>query len=348
MDINSIEQKLQALQQSENSEFSSEYGKILLVDSMNLCIRSFAALSLSHPDSGEHNGMTLGTLQSLRAITETFRPTKIVFCWEGKNSSKKRREVLSEYKENRKVRKSLNRTFQWENLEQEQDSFRKQLYRVKEYLETLPVYQVEVDFMEADDVIAYVCNYLWLDKEKIIVSSDKDYFQLITDKVSVFRPVKRELIHKATMLEDYKIFPSNWIIIKTLTGDNSDGVPSICRGLGIKTINKLFPFLLEEKKFTVSDILDHCQKNVNEHRFYKAVLENKNNVEKNWQVMQLLEHNFSVDGVQTVKDALKQKPEFKPFQLRLLMMQDVINKQIQQFDSWNRLFVPLNWREENS
>ncbi len=348
MSLSSIEQKLQKLQHSETdySEFQSEYGKILLVDFFNMYIRSFAALNLANENTGEHAGAIIGVLQSLRMVTELFRPTKIVFCYEGKNASKKRREVLAEYKENRKVKKSLNRTFQWGSFEEEQESFQKQLYRVKEYLETLPVYQVEVDFMEADDVIAYVCNYLWLDKEKIIVSSDKDYFQLITNNVSVFRPVKRELIHKQTMLEEYKVFPSNWIIIKTLTGDVSDGVPKIVKGLGIKTINKLFPFLLEEKKFSVSDILDHCQKNVNEHRFYKSILENKNNVEKNWQVMQLLEHNFSVDGIQTVKDALNQKPEFKPFQLRLLMMQDVINKQIQQFDSWNRLFVPLNWREE--
>jgi 5'-3' exonuclease len=131
--------------------------RILLIDSMNMFIRSFAVLNTATPD-GNHSGGMWGMMQSIKGIVELFHPTKIVFCWEGKHSSKKRKEILGEYKKDRDVKKSLNRTFQWETPEAEWESFRKQLYRVKEYLETLPVFQVEVDFMEADDVIGYIAN----------------------------------------------------------------------------------------------------------------------------------------------------------------------------------------------
>ena len=145
--------------------------RILLIDSMNMFIRSFAVLNLAN-ESGNHVGGMWGMMQSVKSIIELFHPTKVVFCWEGKHSSKKRKENLGEYKQGRDIKRSLNRTFQWETPEAEWESFKKQIYRVKEYLETLPVYQVEVEFMEADDVIGYISQYMWLDQHKVIVSSD--------------------------------------------------------------------------------------------------------------------------------------------------------------------------------
>ena len=167
--------------------------RILLLDGFNLYIRSFAVLNFAN-DNGEHVGGVVGTLNSVRAMVELFHPTKVVFCWDGKNSGKERRNLMPEYKEGRRVRKSLNHTFQWNTPDDEWVAFKKQLYRVKEYLEAMPMFQVELDNMEADDAIAYIAKNYWSDEEKTIISSDRDYFQLITDKISVYRPVKRELM----------------------------------------------------------------------------------------------------------------------------------------------------------
>ena len=307
-------------------------------------IRSFAALNLSN-ENGNHIGGIYGVMQSLKSIIELFHPTRVIYCWEGKGASKKRREILAEYKAGRDVKRSLNRQFNWETPEQEWESFRAQLYRVKEYLEVMPIYQIEVEQLEADDVIAYVCNKWWPEEEKVIVSSDRDYFQLITDKVSVYRPVKKELITAAFMLSEYKIHPTNWIIIKTLTGDGSDGVPGI-KGLGLKTVVKLFPFLNEPRRIDLAEIIDFSQKNVAGSKHFKTIVNEKDRLEKNWQVMQLLDHDhFSLAGVEKLQESLKQHPLFKPFQLRLLFMQDNAFKQIQYFDSWNQIFTPLNYKE---
>jgi DNA polymerase-1 len=311
---------------------------------MNMFIRSFAALNLAN-ENGNHIGGIYGVLQSVKSLIEMFHPNKVVFCWEGRGASKKRREVLAEYKAGRDVKRSLNRQFQWATPEQEWESFRAQLLRIKEYLSVMPIYQLEVEQLEADDVIAYLCNKCWPDGEKIIVSSDRDYFQLITDKVSVWRPVKRELIDYQRMLTEYKIYPTNWIVIKTLTGDASDNIPGV-KGLGIKTINKMFPQLLEPRAIGLAEILEFSQQNVNKARLFKAIIDSKEMLEKNWTVMQLLEHNFSLAGLENIAASLNEKPIFKPFQLRLLFMQDNAFRQIQNFDSWHMIFTPLNYKEE--
>jgi 5'-3' exonuclease len=188
---------------------------------------------------------------------------------------------------------------------------------------------------------------MWLDQHKIIVSSDKDYFQLVTDKVSVYRPIKKEIIDVEHMLKEYKCFPANWIMIKTIQGDSSDNVPGI-KGVGIKTINKLFPFLIDPVKVDLDKIFEFCQANISGSKFYKNILDEQERLKKNWQVMQLLEHTFSTEGLEKVKDALNQNPIFKPFQLRLLFMQDQAFKQIQNFDYWNQIFTPLNTYEKKS
>jgi len=346
--METVENQIAAIQKDKLLEVEIEEKgsqRILLIDSMNMFIRSFAVLNLAN-GSGNHVGGMWGMMQSVKSIVELFHPTKVVFCWEGKHSSRKRKEILAEYKQGRDIKRSLNRTFQWETPEAEWESFKKQLYRVKEYLETLPVYQIEVELMEADDVIGYISQYLWLDQHKIIVSSDKDYFQLVTDKVSVYRPIKKEIIDVEHMIKEYKCYPKNWIMIKTLQGDSSDNVPGI-KGIGLKTINKLFPFLIDSTPTNLDRVFEHCQANIKGSKFYKVILDEQEKLKKNWQVMQLLEHTFSVEGLEKVKSALNQNPVFKPFQLRLLFMQDSAFKQIQNFDSWNQIFAPLNSYEKS-
>ena len=67
---------------------------------MNLFIRNFVALNTAN-ENGAHTGGMFGLMQSLKSLTELFHPTKIVFCWEGKHSSKKRKEILGDYKKGR-------------------------------------------------------------------------------------------------------------------------------------------------------------------------------------------------------------------------------------------------------
>lgn len=326
----------------DNEKINNINGSILCVDAMNMFIRSFAVINTTD-DQGSHSGGIFGIFQSLKVMIELFKPSKIIFCWEGKNSSKRRKQLLPEYKQDRTVRKSLNRTFEWETPEEEWIAFKKQLYRIKQYLDTMPIVQLEVENQEADDLIAYVSNYCFPNNNKIIISSDKDYFQLISNSVSVFRPIKKELITTNKMLEEYGCSPKNWILMKCIIGDKSDSVAGI-KGIGIKTAIKLFPFLSEDKEYSILDVInwgiEHKGQNPKYEKF--SNLEIQEMLKVSYKVMQLMTHEISATSITKIRDLVeKEKTEFKPFQLRLLFLQDGATKQNDYFESWTKLFLPL-------
>jgi len=76
--------------------------RIILVDGFNLFIRCFNIIPITN-DDGEHFGGVFGSLRSLRHIVETFNPNELVFVWDGPKSGLKRKQLLSEYKGNRKI-----------------------------------------------------------------------------------------------------------------------------------------------------------------------------------------------------------------------------------------------------
>ena len=129
--------------------------KVLLIDLMNMFVRNFSAVRLTN-DDGEHVGGVYGTLNSLQSQIKKHGPDVVSVVWEGKGSSERRRKTLKEYKEGRKFR-GLNRHFEY-SQEDEKESFARQLHLLKECLDELPVYQPAVQYLEADDQIAYSCR----------------------------------------------------------------------------------------------------------------------------------------------------------------------------------------------
>jgi DNA polymerase-1 len=327
--------------------------RILLIDTFNLIIRAFAAIPTSN-DNGNHDGAIRGMLQSIKILIEQFKPSIVIFCWEGKNSSKKRKKIFSGYKENRAVKKSLQKQFQWEYPEQEQESLRTQVFRIKEYFDAMPFYELEVENCEADDVIAYISNYHFKESDKIIVSSDKDYFQLITDSVSVYRPIKKELVTKQTLLDAYKISPQNWIMAKCLVGDNSDEVSGIDQ-IGMKRAIKLFPFINEEVEYNLEYLFNYSKENLIETKksitkYYERILEPKNKeiLERNYKLMQLMSHQISSNGIEQIKkNILEHKVQFSNFKLRLLFMQDNYQVSNKTFLEWQQCLNPLAFQQKD-
>ena len=76
-----------------------------------------------------------------------------------------------------------------------------QLSRLVEYIENLPLTILSIDGLEADDVMAYVSNVSLKDSKITLMSTDKDFFQLVDDRVQVYSPTKKvtydvDLVHK--------------------------------------------------------------------------------------------------------------------------------------------------------
>ena len=100
---------------------------------------------------------------------------------------------------------------------------------------------VELDNQEADDLIASLAASQRSHRPVVILSRDRDFYQLVGGGVSVLnsgmRPGRR-LITEATVIDAYGVTPSQWSDYRALTGDPSDGIPGI-KGIGAKTAAEL-------------------------------------------------------------------------------------------------------------
>jgi hypothetical protein len=138
----------------------------------------------------------------------------------------------------------LTRITNWEvfeDLEDEDDAKISQIVRIAHYLKCLPVRTVAIDKAEADDIIAYYSDILPKahGSKVFIVSSDKDFIQLVNDDVIVYRPIEKEYYTKDTVKEKFGVLADNFILYKILLGDNSDKVAGV-KGLGEKGLLKKF------------------------------------------------------------------------------------------------------------
>ena len=195
---------------------------ILVIDAMNMLIRSFSLLKAMSP-TGHHIGGLVGFLRSLGYVTRIFDPTRVIIVWDGKGGSGNRQNIDPNYKAHR----ANTRITHWglyDTKEEETEALIGQLFRTKDYLECLPVQQIMMEKLEADDIIAYLAQQaIKTDKKMTIISSDKDFLQLVNKNIEVYAPVKKKTFTADNIKDELKVIPENYNIVKALLGDNSDG-----------------------------------------------------------------------------------------------------------------------------
>jgi len=323
-------------------EVETEKDKVLFVDLMNLFVRNFSALPMMNSD-GDHVGGSYGTINSLRKYINMFQPERIVIVWEGKNSSRRRRGIKSDYKEGRKFT-GLNRAFDG-NKDHEKKSFSDQLLKLSKYFSILPVHQLMVDYLEADDVIGWLSrSHFFQNKQKIIISTDRDFLQLVDKNTSVYRPIKTkknrdgEIIDVEYMQENYNCWPENFTIIKSIAGDTSDKIEGVPR-VGQKTVSKDFPFLSKEKKHSIQDVIEYSKQQKSK-KYQKYLLEeNIEIMNRNLKLVQLMNPKISLQSIEKIENKLKQRPSFNTFEFRKMCMKDDINSNM--VDRWSQEFSQL-------
>jgi len=148
-------------------------------------------------------------------------PLYCVVVWDAKGPNF-RHELYPEYKANRPPMP---------------DDLVTQVPLIKEIVEALGIPQVEVEGVEADDVIATICKGLKGIK-KTVVSGDKDLVQLVDDDVTIWDPMKDSWLDKREALERFGIPPERLRDCQALSGDPTDNIPGV-KGIGPKTALKL-------------------------------------------------------------------------------------------------------------
>ena len=325
---------LNLLNDTEENDMTLKEGKrILILDGLNLFFRNFAVMNMVNPD-GVHVGGLGGFFRSLGAMIRQKQPDEVYVVFDGAGSTIGRKNILSEYKSGRNEQRVTN----WEifdNLNEEHDSKIDQIVRVIHYLKTLPVKTLILDKVEADDIIAYLCDILpsHPDDKLFIVSSDKDFLQLINKNVIVFRPMEKKDYTEEVFTKKYKMSPQNFILHKTLLGDSSDKIKGI-KGLGEKGLYKRFPEL-SERDLTFDDILSICEKKYKDHVVYARIIQEVENLEKNYKVMDLSDPMIGDNDKKWLDEfVVSEELNYIPEQFKALYNEDKLGGMIRNLDYW--------------
>lgn len=130
--------------------------------------------------------------------------------------------------------------------ENDEEAFARQKEILQSILEELCIRQFEFDSVEGDDIISYIVKNKHEHEKVVIVSSDKDLTQLISDTVIVYNPRIKDFITKDNSIEKLGITHENIVLQKILCGDDSDNIKGI-KGMGETTLSKLFPEIITRK-----------------------------------------------------------------------------------------------------
>ena len=324
---------LDEVQEQGEAPTQNKHDKVLLIDGLNLFFRNFAMMNMVNPD-GVHIGGLGGSLRSLGALIRQIQPTAVYMVFDGAGSSNNRKNLLPEYKSGRNVSRVTN----WEVFEDigdEHDSKIDQIVRLIQYLKMLPVKTTLIDKVEADDVIAVLATKL-VEKHNstcFIVSSDKDFVQLVTDKIILYRPMEKEYYTPSTVKSKFGVLCYNFILYKVLLGDNSDKVPGV-KGLGEKGLFKRFPELATEE-LTLNDIFDISTRKYKEHVVYSRIVQERKRLENNYKIMDLSIPMIDDKEKQFLNDLIEEDfPDLNTELFTQLYNEDQLGGMIRNLENW--------------
>jgi DNA polymerase-1 len=314
---------------------------VLIVDSMNTFIRSFAMLQAINPQ-GHHTGGLVGFLRSLGFLTRTIDPTRIICVFDGQASSASRKTINPDYKATRNIKRITN----WELFDDKDDEYASmtmQMHRLVEYLQCLPTTLISIDKVEADDTISYLAQKFAANGKKVtIVSSDKDFLQIVNDNIEVFSPIKKKTYQKKDILEEIGVLPENYLIMKALLGDNSDNLSGI-KGLGPKTLIKEFAGLVTDPSFELQDIHKICEEKLQTKKIFAQILYDWEKVKTNYELMDLFEPRLGDYEIFHILEKIKEPtPTLQVVTFLSMLESDQIEALNKNVEGWLEIFRPLS------
>lgn len=224
----------------------------LIVDLNHLAFRNWAANDGLSTSKGELTGAIYGTLKSLMALSEQFKPVEIIGVRD--SSSPFRRKIYPAYKANRLRENST------PEETRARANFEEQIEKLSGCLAGLGVPVLCIDELEADDLAALVAHGIAFAGTTVLVSGDRDYVQLVRPGVLLLSPMlrnkgklllcdgpEREEINEEgwrrlfevgprTFIKNVEKLPrgmglDRWLLYRALVGDSSDNLPGV-QGIG--------------------------------------------------------------------------------------------------------------------
>ncbi|HEY0882124.1 MAG TPA: 5'-3' exonuclease H3TH domain-containing protein, partial [Archangium sp.] len=192
---------------------------LTLIDASGLIFRAYHALPPLTTSKGVPTHAVLGFTRMVLKLLRERKPTYLALCFD-RDSRKGRLAIDPNYKANR---------------EAPPDDLLSQFELIRKITGVLELPIVEMPGWEADDVIAtLVTRARKSDFEVEIITSDKDFLQLLQPGVRIFDPMKDKPITEADALEKYGVKASQMRDYQALVGDAIDNIPKV-PGIGPKT-----------------------------------------------------------------------------------------------------------------
>lgn len=196
---------------------------VIGIDFNNILFGSYYGQSLINSKGINVNAIK-GFFFKIKSLKDMFNPDYIVIANDISRERTFRRKLYKPYKAQRKTHDSDIIT---------QMKYASQLASLLGY----PF--ISNELYEADDVLGMISKFTTeQNMDMIIISSDKDLYQLISDRTFIHSPRIKDLIDITWLMDNYKLTPDQWIDLKILQGDRSDNIPGI-QGIGEITALKL-------------------------------------------------------------------------------------------------------------
>jgi DNA polymerase-1 len=235
--------------------------KFLVVDGSAVAYRAYFALPHLTAPSGEPTNAIYGFIRMVNKLLTDLKPAFGVVVWDGGRSTD-RLQIHPEYKATRPPMP---------------DELRSQIRRIQEFLDYSGIRSVQIEGVEADDLVATFAK-VGVNSGLVIyiVGNDKDFCQLVSDRVFVVSPTHRkpELLTIARVHEKFGVFPDQVIDYLSLVGDSVDNIEGV-PGVGPKTAAQLL-----EKFGTIEEL--YCRlSEVQPERLRNALREHEYQVKRN-------------------------------------------------------------------
>ena len=285
--------------------------QLFLIDGSALAYRSYFAF-IRNPlinSRGENTSVSFGVVNSLFSLLNQHDPSHIAIVFDTREPTH-RHKKYPEYKSTRAKMP---------------DDMADQLPRMREVVEALNLPMIEKVGVEADDVIGTLAKRAAAENYQVlIVTSDKDFNQLVDDNIKILRPQKAgadlEIIDRDKVVDILGIPPEKVIDFMALTGDTSDNIPGI-PGVGPKTALKLLEqfgsleeVLANADKISGKSLKQKVSENKDKARLSKDLVTILTDLDLDYDIKDLVRSDFDTERLKE----LFEKLEFTRFLQELL------------------------------
>jgi 5'-3' exonuclease len=260
---------------AEVENIKSQPKSLLVIDGNNLAYRWLHRKN--------YNSFQDDYLRTLESLSGSYNAEKTIVCFDfGK--SYYRMDLLDSYKGNRSKPKE----------EEEQKHYEEFFACLNDIPEMLPYQSLKFRGLEADDIITFlVMNLSDRYEHTWIVTSDRDMYQLLSDKVSIFNIFSRKEIDLGSFYETYELEPTQYLFSRILEGDKSDNIIGV-EGVGPKRAQQL----AKDYESLTALLSDLPLKG--KSKYIQNINQSKDKLLQNEQLISLKKYNKSV--VQAAKD----------------------------------------------